>query len=113
MVAHILGGDPNSTDGFPLAVTIADKESAVLCTNGGAHAPYPDDGAAGVSQNVVLRSAAGVQAVTQNVSFGSDKAAVTAATPASTGIYKGSQRRIRVPSVRGLWSGAHLLLARR
>ncbi|MBN1509004.1 MAG: hypothetical protein JW955_19310 [Sedimentisphaerales bacterium] len=51
----------------------------------------PQDNDVNVPQDVILMWSAGQSAVTHDVYFGEDEAAVAAATPADAGIYKGSQ----------------------
>jgi hypothetical protein len=51
----------------------------------------PQDNDVNVPQDVTLMWSAGQSAVTHDVYFGEDEAAVAAATPADAGIYKGSQ----------------------
>jgi hypothetical protein len=52
---------------------------------------YPKDADVNVPQDATLMWSVGEQAVTHQVYLGTDKAAVQAATPADTAIYKGSQ----------------------
>jgi len=56
-----------------------------------ARATYPQDNDVNVPQDVALTWSAGDKAVTHDVYFGEDKAAVEAATPADAAIYQGSQ----------------------
>jgi len=56
-----------------------------------ARAIYPKDGDVNVPQDVTLAWSIGEKAVTHEIYLGEDKAAVAAATPADTAIYKGSQ----------------------
>ncbi len=56
-----------------------------------ARAVYPKNGDANVPQDVTLMWSTGEAAVTHDVYFGTDEAAVAAATPADAGIYQGSQ----------------------
>ena len=56
-----------------------------------ARAFYPANGDVNVPQNVTFLWTAGDKAVTHDVYFGQDKAAVAAATPADTGVYQSSQ----------------------
>jgi hypothetical protein len=56
-----------------------------------AKAIYPKDNDVNVPQDLTLMWSTGEKAVTHEVYFGEDEAAVAAATPADAGIYKGSQ----------------------
>jgi len=56
-----------------------------------AKAIYPKDNEVNVPQDLTLMWSTGERAVTHDVYFGEDEAAVAAATPADAGIYKGSQ----------------------
>jgi len=56
-----------------------------------ARAIYPKNGDVNVPQDITLTWSAGEKAVTHDVYFGEDEAAVAAAAPADTAIYKGSQ----------------------
>jgi hypothetical protein len=56
-----------------------------------ARAVYPHDNDANIPQDVVLMWSAGEKAVQHQVYFGEDETTVTEATPASTGIYRGTQ----------------------
>ena len=58
-----------------------------------AKAIYPKDGQVDVPQDIALMWSVGEKAVTHDVYFGTDEAAVAAATPADAGVYKGSQAR--------------------
>ncbi|MBN1505592.1 MAG: hypothetical protein JW955_02030 [Sedimentisphaerales bacterium] len=56
-----------------------------------AKATYPQDNDANIPQDVTLAWSAGLRAVTHDVYFGDDAAAVAAATPADAGVYEGNQ----------------------
>jgi hypothetical protein len=58
-----------------------------------AKAIYPKDNDVNVPQDLTLMWSVGEKAVTHDVYFGTDKAAVAAATPADAGLYKGSQAK--------------------
>jgi hypothetical protein len=58
-----------------------------------AKAIYPKDGDVNVPQDLTLMWSVGEKAVTHDVYFGADEAAVAAATPADAGLYKGSQAK--------------------
>jgi hypothetical protein len=58
-----------------------------------AKAIYPKDNDANVPQDLTLTWSTGEKAVTHDIYFGEDEAAVAAATTADTGIYKGSQAK--------------------
>ena len=70
-----------------------------------ARAFYPANGDVDVPQNVTLIWNAGDNAVTHDVYFGMDMAAVAAATPADAGVYQGSQARASASFDPGLLEG--------